>query len=706
MAARYNPTLDTLARCVAACVAVALGAVLADSAARHDFAGIQPLKHLGAAVSLYVAVGAAVGVASFVWVTVVQHLTRPLKARAPRARVAVRAAMYGALAVAAFTSTAFWTFSGRVARGGWLGTVGPYLLLGAVLLAAATLALVQGRAARAAREGRRAGLAMAAALAVVGVGVVVVDLTVLVGVYRRLHTALEVSAGVLLGCACFTGLLLLARRDRARVAARRLTLVAALWALCFLVSPGLRGWHEGALAHTGRNPVYIGRMLRRLQVAKATLRGEDLGEMRENRLAALLDQYDVDKLTRDPRWDAGWSEPPAARAAGAEAAEIRKEAADYNVLVYYVDTLRSDVAYDDEVMPNAAAFARQAMKFERAYSTGSDTLRALPTLLGGSYDGLAKSPGSLLDVARRRKIETSLFIPDSAADFLGLHLPEFAFDETHRVPDHAQGGVWGYGADQPTAGPMVDRMLSWLSQRGSKQFFAWMFNFDVHNWRELDRTYVYGSAERYHVPDEGPWNWRYRVVARSLDEHFGRLLKGLEDLDLTDRTIVLFLSDHGEALGYNGFWIHSTFLWEPLLRVPIALRIPGVPPVAIDEVASLIDIAPTMARLLDPNPPMNGYHGQDLLGFLASPPPPRRLPLLAGAVSDQQMARVGLIEGQQKLVLPLEWGAPELYDLTAPDPDQVDLAALRSRETLRLMSTLLRSPMFLAAQAELERAGP
>ncbi|HSN99623.1 MAG TPA: sulfatase-like hydrolase/transferase, partial [Candidatus Nanopelagicales bacterium] len=534
------------------------------------------------------------------------------------------------LIAAVFSSTAFWTFSGRVARGGWLGKLGPYLLLIAVLLAATTLAFVQGRAVRAALAGRKRGLSIAAGLTALGVGFLLVDLHVFVAVYKRLHTALELSGVALLGCGGFIALTHLSRRDRPRIAIRGLAALATLWSLSFLLLPELRVWHEEALAHTVRDPVYIGRVLRRLQLAQAVLRGQDLGEMRKNRLQALLDQYDIDELTRDPRWDAPWTEPPAARAA---TAEIREQAADFNILIYYVDTLRRDVAYDDIVMPNAAAFARQSMKFERAYTPGSDTLRALPALLGGSYDGLAKSPGDLLGMARRRGIETSLFIPDSAADFIGLHLPEFTFDEAYRQPDHAQGGVWGYGADQPTAGPLVDRFLSWATQRGSKRFLAWIFNFDVHNWRELDRTYVYGSAERYHVPDEGPWNWRYRVVARSLDEHFGRLLRGLEDLGLADRTIVLFVSDHGEALGYNDFWIHSTFLWEPLLRVPLALRIPGVPAMTIEENASLIDIAPTMARLLDPGAAMNGYHGEDLLGFLASPLPVRRLPLLLSAVS-------------------------------------------------------------------------
>ncbi|WP_437284286.1 sulfatase-like hydrolase/transferase [Sorangium sp. So ce406] len=686
-------------------VAVGLGAVAADTAVRHGAAGVALAGHLRAAVGLYVAVGAGAGLAAWALATLVRLLATPLERRAPRAAEVARAAAHGSLAVAALSSTAFWAFSGRVAHAGALGALGPYLTLAAVGLAASTVALVHGRSLRAADPGRAGGTAAAtataAALAILGAALVIVDLTVLVAIYRRLHTALELCGAALLGCACFSGLTRLARRARARAVIRAAAVAAAVWALSLASSPWLRGWHVEALAHTGRDPVYVGRMLRRLELAQALLRGEDRAEMHASRLDELRERYDVDQPTRDPRWDAAWPARPGAGAAGAGG---RALAADFNVLIYYVDSLRSDVAYDAEVMPNAAALSRQAVRFERAYSTGSDTLRALPGLLGGSYDGLARSPGSLLDVARRVEVPSSLFIPASAADFISLLLPAFAFDETYRVPDHARGGVWGYGADRPTAGPMVDQVLSWLAQRGSQRFFAWVFNFDVHNWHELDGAYVDGAAERYHVPDEGRWNWRYRVVARSLDEHFGRLLRGLEELDLADRTVVLFVSDHGEALGYRGFWPHSTFLWESLLRVPLVLRVPGVPPMAVEEVVSLIDVAPTMARLLTPDPPMNGYHGEDLLGFLDPEPPPRRLPLLAAAVSEQQIARVGILDGGYKLVLPLEWGAPELYDLAAPDPDEVDVSAAHARETLRLMGALLRSPVFLAAEAELERA--
>src|SRR5690606_2503502 len=98
-----------------------------------------------------------------------------------------------------------------------------------------------------------------------------------------------------------------------------------------------------------------------------------------------------------------------------------------------------------------------------------------------------------------------------------------------------------------------------------------------------------------------------------VDEAFGRLVDGLEQLGLERNTVVLFVSDHGEALGKNDFWVHAVYLWEPLVRVPLVLAAPGLPPTVVREPVGLVDVAPTLARYIHPAPSMLGYHGEDLV---------------------------------------------------------------------------------------------
>jgi hypothetical protein len=305
-----------------------------------------------------------------------------------------------------------------------------------------------------------------------------------------------------------------------------------------------------------------------------------------------------------------------------------------------------------------------------------------------------------LRLARRAGYESTLLIPKSAQYFLAKLRPEFRFDRTVTIADHpAQQEVWGYGADQPTSGKLVDRTLSLLDEphRKRQPFFMWLFNFDLHNWRELSTTHVEAAMQRFGVSDDPALlPYRYRAVASSVDAEFGRLVQELEHRKLLENTVILFVSDHGEALGREGFWVHSVFLWEPLVRVPLLLKAPGLPAMQVDSRVSLVDVAPTLARYMHQNPDMAGYAGEDLLTQLLQKPRPRRLPILLVSASKDMLVRVGVIDPAHdyKLVLSLEAALPELYDLRAADPDDANVADQHPELTRGLMRNLVGSPVF------------
>jgi hypothetical protein len=190
--------------------------------------------------------------------------------------------------------------------------------------------------------------------------------------------------------------------------------------------------------------------------------------------------------------------------------------------------------------------------------------------------------------------------------------------------------------------------------------------------------------------------WRYRAVAAAIDAEFGRLVKELETRKLLENTVVLFVSDHGEALGREGFWVHSVFLWEHLIRVPLVLHAPGLGAQRITDRVSLVDVAPTLARYMQVEPSTAGYQGEDLLGYLVPGRPARRLPLLLTAASKDVLVRVGALDPAHdwKAVLSLEAALPELYNLAAPDPDAENLADAHPSVTLDLLRSIARSPIF------------
>jgi hypothetical protein len=682
---------------VAASVLTAWCFVIADALVRDGWPRMRVVRHFGAALALYAAGGAFGGLLAAGITRLEVALSAALVRRFSWSEAGVRAALYGSLAAAASASTAFWTFSGEKARRSALAGVLPFAFIVLVGVCGAVLAHLVMRAFRARREGSWLyAYGTAALLCVAGVGLLSLDLHLFIALYSRLHTLLEVTAALLLGSAL--ALLLDAAWELGN-ARRWMMGVLAVLSVYWLGMLSIRGWTriwlDEALRHVWLEPAYVGRMLQRLQVAEGFLKNPVGYEGVElSRLARLKDRFDIASTARHAIWDQPFSEPPQLKEA---VKALRKKDKQFNVLVFYVDTLRQDVAGDSTIMPSVARFAEQSLTFTHAYSPGSDTIRALPGLSGGSYDVDGEQPGDLLAVARKAQMESVLVIAQSAREFLAKLRPSFRFDQTVVLSDYApEKEVWGYGADGPTAGAIVDKSLEWLGRNRDSRFFLWLFNFDVHAWRELDERYVKEAAFKYGVPDEAPINWRYRVVARAVDEEFGRLLRGLKQLGLHENTIVLFVSDHGEALGRDGFWVHSIFLWECLIRVPLVLHVPGLAAKTVHSRVSLVDVAPTLARYMLPEGKMAAYHGEDLVSYLVPQRPKRRLPILTQATSQQQLVRVGIVDPDQpwKLVLSFESARPELYDLKQQDPDANNVTDSNRAHTLRLLSQLVRSPVF------------
>jgi uncharacterized sulfatase len=112
----------------------------------------------------------------------------------------------------------------------------------------------------------------------------------------------------------------------------------------------------------------------------------------------------------------------------------------------------------------------------------------------------------------------------------------------------------------------------------------------------------------------------YLASVASVDRNVGRLLEELERLNLTEKTVVIYTSDHGYNMGHqgiwhkgNGHWILTEFppgtenvparqrpnMYDHSLRVPLAVRFPGkiVPGTTISETVTNLDWFPTLLEL-------------------------------------------------------------------------------------------------------------
>ena len=115
---------------------------------------------------------------------------------------------------------------------------------------------------------------------------------------------------------------------------------------------------------------------------------------------------------------------------------------------------------------------------------------------------------------------------------------------------------------------------------------------------------------------------RYLGLVTLVDQSIGAILACLERFGLTDNTIIVHTSDHGDSLGAHHLFGKET-MFEEATRVPLLVRLPGQrASKTITRPVSHIDFVPTLLDLLgQPNNPQCA--GKTLLPLIteeAAPP--------------------------------------------------------------------------------------
>ena len=103
---------------------------------------------------------------------------------------------------------------------------------------------------------------------------------------------------------------------------------------------------------------------------------------------------------------------------------------------------------------------------------------------------------------------------------------------------------------------------------------------------------------------------RYYGKVTLVDEMIGRVLARLGELGLSDRTIIVFTSEHGELMGDHRLMFKS-LMYEESAGVPLMLSVPGVTDAGrrVSVPVSTVDVTPTLLDLLG-QPPPPGLQGE------------------------------------------------------------------------------------------------
>jgi arylsulfatase A-like enzyme len=88
--------------------------------------------------------------------------------------------------------------------------------------------------------------------------------------------------------------------------------------------------------------------------------------------------------------------------------------------------------------------------------------------------------------------------------------------------------------------------------------------------------------------------WGYYRLVEKVDAEIGRVLDALDAAGLTETTVIVFLSDHGECAGAHGL-TQKTVFYEESVRVPMIVSVPGQEARQSDAFVNMgVDLMPTL----------------------------------------------------------------------------------------------------------------
>lgn len=388
-----------------------------------------------------------------------------------------------------------------------------------------------------------------------------------------------------------------------------------------------------------------------------------------------------------------------------------------NVVLITIDSLRADhlgcYGYRHNTSPNIDRLAAQGAVAENLFCSAIPTHPSYTTLYTGQH-------------AIRHKI-----VAHAGKNVLAREapfLPEFFLHEgytTCAADNLMRNRLWfgrgyEYYIDSSLKRPLIvnvtcedlhARVVPWLRSHAGEPFFLFLHYWDTHypftpppSYRHLFYEGDNPTDPENHSLDKW-WDFPFGMIARDtwlrtpdgpvtdpayltalydqellyLDDHLPELLGALDDLGLTENTLVLLVADHGESLTEHNIFCEHHGLYDCVLHIPLIARLPGRIPsgVRLPQTLQMQDVAPTILEA-------------------AGLPIPKEMdgksfwPLLTGEAQDGGTSRVVSLESSWQCKWSLRtdryklivsriqdfYGNPmrELYDLEADPREEHNLA--------------------------------
>jgi len=306
-----------------------------------------------------------------------------------------------------------------------------------------------------------------------------------------------------------------------------------------------------------------------------------------------------------------------------------------------LDTLRRDhlscYGYNLKTSPHIDELAEEGVIFDNEYTSNVPTIPSFTAMLNGrlgiktgvvSFDREEDLPPDLKSlpyILSRNGIVTA------AVSTLFYMRPSIV-----RGFQYYLNPLAGYRERTQTidAEEINSMAIPWLKQHYKEDFFLFVHYWDPHVesvWGKPAPVPRYKAPERfkekwYKGQPEDPSEREYVISQYDAnityaDEEIGKLLQTMDDLGITDETLLIFTTDHGENLGDDhpmgkDLWDHLD-IYEPIVHTPLIIRYPKAFPKKkrIDAFVLNVDIAPTILDMYE-IPVPEDFDGKSLIPLI------------------------------------------------------------------------------------------
>lgn len=158
-----------------------------------------------------------------------------------------------------------------------------------------------------------------------------------------------------------------------------------------------------------------------------------------------------------------------------------------------------------------------------------------------------------------------------------------------------------------------------------------------------------------------------------VDGAIGNILRTLDEQGLTDDTVTLFTTDHGDHLGQRVMF-QKMEMYEQAIHMPMMCRVPGVAPQTFDSCVSHLDIMPTVMDLLSVSKPgdLEGNSLADAIRSGVAPADKTVFSQYSGSPGVGMIRRAAITRQYKYIYDPRD--IAELYDLENDPLEMTNLA--------------------------------